>query len=166
MTANSTPFLVVTAILDASARPAAITRSHGDAMERAYKALGAAKVAGVDLVELPIVSPSFQALKKHFQFSDDTVAMYDLFPIASHLEPESRRVGGQFLAADVLWTLDAQGLLAGVPLNVKLDLPNGWDKDPKAVHERLMQAGALDILPEGIETFKNVKASWEALATK
>lgn len=166
MSNNTPPFLVLTAILDASARPAAITRNHGDAMERAYKALGKANVSGLDLVELPIAGPSFQALRKHFQFGDDIVAIYDIFPIAAQLDAASRKVAGQFLAADILWTLDGQGLLPGIPLNVKLDLPKDWDKDPKAVHERLMQAGALDINADGIETYKNVKAAWEASSAK
>lgn len=162
--ADSAPFLVVTAIMDASARPAAITRSHGEAMERAINAIGAHPIAGLDVVELPIAGPSFLALRKHFQFKDDTVAMYDVFPLAATLDPAARKVGGQFLAAEILWTLDAQGLLPGVPLNVKLDVPQGWDKDPKAVHEKLMAAGALDIGEGGINTFKAVKSAWEASA--
>lgn len=160
----SPPFIVVTAIMDAAARPAAITRSHGEAIERAYAAVGAQPVAGLDVIELPIASPSFVALRRHFRFKDDAVAMYDIFPLAAHLDPAARKVAGQFLAAEVLWTLDAQNLLPGVPLNVKLDLPAGWDKDPKAVHEKLMSAGALDIGANGIETYKTVKAAWEASA--
>lgn len=162
--ADSAPFLVVTAIMDAAARPAAITRSHGEAMERAINAIGAHPIAGLDVVELPIAGPSFLALRRHFQFKDDTVAMYDIFPLSATLDPAARKVGGQFLAAEILWTLDAQGLLPGVPLNVKLDVPAGWDKDPKAVHEKLMTAGALDIGEGGINTFKAVKSAWEASA--
>ena len=160
------PFLVLTAILDSSARAASVTRSHGEAMEKAFKAIAGAKVAGLDIVELPIPPATFQGLKKHFHFSDDTVAMYDLFPLSMNLDPGSRKVAGQFLAADVLWTLDAQGLFAGLPVNVKLDLPNGWEKDPKQVHDRLMAAGALDIAAAGIETFKQVKTAWEAAQVK
>ncbi len=163
MTASA-PFLVVTAIMDASARPAAITRSHGEALERALNAVGAHPIGGLDVIELPIASPSFLALRRHFRFKDDTVAMYDVFPLAAHLDPAARKVAGQFLAAEVLWTLDGQNLLPGVPLNVKLDLPQGWDKDPKAVHEKLMGLGALDIGEGGIETYKAVKAAWEASA--
>src|SRR5687767_4593350 len=59
------PFLVLTAILDGSARPAAITRSHGDAMERAIVSTSGHDIAGLDLVELPpIAPPTFAALRK------------------------------------------------------------------------------------------------------
>jgi hypothetical protein len=71
-------------------------------------------------------------------------------------------VAGQFLAAEALWTLEEQGQLGGVPVNVKLDIPNGWEKDPKAIHAKLLEAGALELSPEGIETFKTVKSAWDA----
>ncbi len=163
-TTDSRPFLVLTAILDGSARAAAVTRSHGEALDRAMRATQKAAIAGLDIVELPVAPQSFQALRKHFQYPDDTVAIYDVFPLAAHLDAAHRKVAGQFLAAEVLWTLDAQGQLAGVPLNVKLDLPNGWDRDPKAVHDKLMGVGALDFNAEAIETFKTVKAAWESTA--
>jgi len=163
---DTRPFLVLTAILDGAARAAAVTRSHGEALDRAMRASNKAASAGFDIVELPVAPASFQALRRHFQYPDDTVAIYDVFPLAAHLDASQRKVAGQFLAAEVLWTLDAQGLLAGVPLNVKLDLPNGWDKDPKAVHDRLMSLGALDLTAEAIETFKTVKTAWESSAPK
>ncbi len=73
-----------------------------------------------------------------------------------------RTVAAQFLAAEALWALEEQGALKGVPLNLKLDLPDAWDRAPKAVHERLVAAGALDLSPQAIETFKNVKGRWDA----
>ncbi len=156
------PFIVVTAILDGSARPAALTVSHGDALERALQATGGQTIAGLDIVELPIPPPAFAALREHAGRPRDAVAVYDLFPLAETLTPEVRTVAGQFLAAEVLWALEEQGLLKGVPLNLKLDLPGDWDRAPKAVHEKLVAAGALDLAPGAIETFKNVKASWDA----
>src|SRR5689334_522839 len=106
MTTDPRPYLVLTAIIDGSARPAAITRSHGDAMERAYTSTTGQDVAGIDLVELPsIAPPAFAALRKQLQMDPTTVALYDLFPLASHLDAATRKVAGQFLASEVLWTL-------------------------------------------------------------
>jgi len=156
------PFLVLTAILDSSARPAAITRSHGDALERAIQASSGHDVAGLDVVELQVAPASFAGLRKHLNFAADTVAVYDMFPLSSQLGAEVRKVAGQFLAAEILWALDEQGLLSGVPLSLRLDLPRGWSKDPKDVHARLVQSGALDLTPQGIETFKAVKTAFEA----
>lgn len=156
------PFIVVTAILDGSARPAAVTVSHGDALERAIQATSGRDIAGMDIVELPIPPPAFAALREHARREPDAVAVYDVFPLAATLAPEVRVVAGQFLAAEVLWALEEQGLLKGVPLNLKLDLPEAWDRAPKSVHERLVAAGALDLSPGAIETFKHVKSSWDA----
>ncbi len=159
------PFIVVTAILDGAARPAAVTVSHGDAMERAIGATAGERIAGMDIVELPIPPPAFAALREHAGRTADAVAVYDLFPLAATLTPEVRTVAGQFLAAEVLWALEEQGLLKGVPLNLKLDLPGGWDRAPKAVHERLVSAGALDLSAQAIEAFENIKARWDAPAS-
>lgn len=156
------PFIVLTAILDGSARPAAVTVSHGDAMERAIHATTDQRIAGMDIVELPIPPPAFSALRQHAARPADAVAVYDLFPLAATLSTEVRTVAGQFLAAEALWALEEQGALKGVPLNLKLDLPSGWDRAPKSVHERLVAAGALDLSQEAIETFKNIKARWDA----
>ena len=157
------PFLVLTAICDASARPAAITRSHGDALGRAVRAIGSRPTQGVDIVELPLAPQAFAALRKHLNVPDDTVTVYDLFPVSSRLDTPVRKVAGQFLAAEVLWTLAEQGLLQGVPFSLKLDLPQGWDRDPKRVRSRLVEAGALDLSNQAIETFKAVKSEWERL---
>lgn len=155
------PYLVLTVLLDGSARPAAITRSHGDALERSLNATQGQEIAGLDLVELPIAAPVFKALRQPLAVPAEEVGLYDVFPLASHLAPELRKIAGQFLAAEALWTLEEQGLLGGVPVNVKLNLPEGWDNDPKQVHQRLVGAGALDLTESGIETYKAVKAAWD-----
>ncbi len=163
--ASPYPYLVVTVLVDAGARPAVVTCSHGDAMERAIAASEGRKLAGLDLVELPISPAPFGALRKALSLGDDVVGLYDLFPLASHLGEQVRKVAGQFLAAEAVWTLEEQGLLGGVPLNVRLDMPKGWSRDPKAVHEQLVKAGALELTSEGIETFKVVKTAWDRANT-
>ncbi|NOY92173.1 MAG: hypothetical protein GXP55_13325 [Deltaproteobacteria bacterium] len=156
------PYLIVTSILDSVARAADATLSHGDAFERALAAAEGQDVAGIDLVELPVAPHVFAALRKHLGAPNSQVGLYDVFPLASHLDLEMRKVAGQFLAADALWTLESQQLLGGIPLNLHIDLPKDWEHDPKKVHERLMSAGALDLSPQGIETFKCVKQAWDA----
>ena len=158
------PFLVLTVLLDGAARPAAITRDHGDALERSIVATAGREIAGLDLVELPVASPIFKALRSPLGIPEESVGIYDVFPLASHLDPGLRKVAGQFLAAEALWTLEEQGLLSGVPVNLKLDVPKGWDTNPKKVHEKLVEAGALDLTPAGIETFKAVKSAWDSPA--
>ena len=164
MTENGRPLLVVTAICDASARPAAITVGHGDAMERAYNAAQGAEVESIDLIELPIAPQAFAALRKYLQISDGRVTVYDLFPLSTALNARYRTVAGQFLAAEALWTLEEQGMLSGVPFTVQFDLPHGWDKDPRKLHERLVAEHALELSPDAIETFKKVKAAWDKAA--
>lgn len=162
MTENDTrPFLVLTVLLDSSARPAAVTRSHGDALERAMAATANQDIAGLDLIELPIAPKTFSALRTYMAMHEETVGLYDLFPLAGHVDQSVRKVAGQFLAAEALWTLEEQGTLGAVPLNIKFDLPDGWEKDPKKVHERLVSAGALDLSEQGIETFKQIKSAWD-----
>jgi hypothetical protein len=156
------PFFVLTVLLDGSARPAAITRNHGDALERAMNASASHDIAGLDLVELPIAPAAFAQLRKHLRLDEDTVGLYDMFPLAAHLEPEVRKVAGQFLAAEAVWALEEQGALGAVPLNLKLDLPPSWDRDPKKIHERLVGAGALELTSEGIEVYKQVKTAFDA----
>src|SRR4051794_15031752 len=94
--ASSRPFLILTAICDASARPAAITLGHGDAMERALNAAGSQDIEGIDLVELPIQPAAFAALRKHVGAKDGTVTVYDLFPLSTKLREEYRNIAGQF----------------------------------------------------------------------
>ena len=86
--------------------------------------------------------------------------MYDVFPLSPTLAPNVRRAAAQFLAAESLWTLDAQGVLGGNALSVKLDLPAGWDKDPKAIHEKLVESGALELSDAAVETYRAIKEAW------
>jgi len=155
------PYLVITVLLDSSARPAEISRSHGDAYERSLKASQGQEVAGVELVELPIAAPVFKALRQPLGVPGDAVGLYDVFPLASHLKAEYRKIAGQFLAAEALWTMEEQGLLGGVPVNVKLEVPKGWKSNPKEIHEHLVSEGALDLSPSGIETYKAIKTAWD-----
>ncbi len=161
---DSRPYLVLTVVLDSSARAAAITRSHGDAVERADRAAQGKAIAGLDIIELPIASAAFHALRSHLGMPGDTVGLYDIFPLSAALDPNVRKTAGQFLAAEVLWTLEEQGLMSGVPLSIRLDIPKGWSKEPKEVHAKLVEAGALELTMEGIETFKAVKDAWDASA--
>ncbi len=131
-------------------------------MERAIGASDGQPIAGMDLVELPVSPAAFGALRKALSLSDEVVGLYDVFPLAAHLDASVRKVAGQFLAAEAVWALEEQGLLGGVPLNVRLDLPDGWDRDPKKVHERLVAADALNLAPEAIEVFKTIKQAWDA----
>ena len=157
------PYIVVTVLLDEGARAAVLTQSHGDAMERALMATHGLDVAGVDLVELPVPTATFAALRKQMGRAKDEVGFYDVFPLASHLQPDVRATAGQFLAAEALWALEEAGQLGGVPLNVKLDLPKGWAREPKKIHERLVAEGALDLTPAAIETYRSAKQAWDAV---
>jgi hypothetical protein len=156
------PFLILTAICDASARPAAVTVGHGDAYERAFRAANGCDTGGIDLIELPIAPAAFGALRKYLQIKDDRVTVYDLFPLSAQLDARYRGIAGQFLAAEALWALEEQGMLSGVPFTVQFDVPRGWDKDPKKLHERLISEKALELGDKAIDTFKRVKAAWDA----
>jgi len=156
------PFIVLTSVLDAEARPASITRAHGEAFERLLQATAAHAIAGVDLVELPIDHAAHVALRKHLGLSDAHAGVYDVFPLSPSLDAGVRRAAGQFLAAEMLWNLDAQGIFGKQAISIKLDLPSGWDKDPKAVHQKLIEAGALELSPEAVETYLSIKSAWGA----
>lgn len=156
--------LVLTAICDASARPAAVTRGHGDAMERAYRAAGDAAPEAIEIVELPIPPAAFAALRKHVQGKPDSVTVYDLFPLSAKLDARYRAVAGQFLAADALWALEAIGVLGGVPLRVQLDVPKGWTRDPKQLRDRLVAEHALELSADAIHAFEGIRTRWEASA--
>ena len=163
-TPSKPPFLVLTALLDSGARPAAVTRSHGDAMERAYTAATGKKTAGLDLIELPISKAAFDALRRTWHVPTETVGVYEMFPLASHLDSQLRNIAGQFLAAEKVWELEEKGLLGGIPINLKLKLPKSWSSDPKDVHKKLVEAGALDLDNGAIDTFNSVKSAWDASA--
>src|SRR5688500_12522428 len=77
---ESGPCRVVTCVLDASARPAAITRAHGEAVERAMRASAGKNIAGLDVIELPIEQPAHSTLRKHLGLTDEDVGVYDVFP--------------------------------------------------------------------------------------
>jgi hypothetical protein len=153
------PFIVVTCILDASARPAAITRAHGEALEKAITAIAGRAIAGLDVIELPIDEGAHRAMRKHLGLPEDHIGVYDLFPLSPKLDATVRKAAAQFLAAEQLWTLDAQGVF-GDAVSVKLDLPASWDKDPNAVHQRLVEAGALELSDTAVQTFREIKTTW------
>jgi hypothetical protein len=92
------------------------------------------------------------------------VGVYDVFPLPASLQVPVRRAAAQFLAAESLWTHDAQGVFGGDALSVKLDLPRGWEKDPQAIHAKLLEAGALDLSEEAVETYRVIKQAWSASA--
>lgn len=161
MTGATGPFLLLSVLVDSSARPAALTQSHGDALERALMAAGSQAFAGLDIVELPLGGKAFSALKAHLQLGAEAVGLYDLFPVAAAVDARLRRVAGQFLAAEALWALEEAGALGGVPLNLRLDLPEGWDRDPSALRDRLVQAGTLELSPDAVASFRSIKAAWD-----
>ena len=94
--------------------------------------------------------------------SREAVAVYDVFPLNAALEPAVRTIAGQFLAAEALWALEEGGHLGGVPINLKLNVPRGWDRNPKTIHEKLLGAGALELTAEAIDTFNVIKGGWDA----
>jgi hypothetical protein len=154
------PFIVITSVLDADARPASITRSHGEAFERALSATQGQSIENLDLVELTIDAAAHAALRRHLGLPQDQAGVYEVFPLAPTLDPNVRRAAAQFLAAEALWTLDAQGVFGKDVLSVKLDLPQGWEKDPQAIHQKLVEAGALELSEEAVETFRAIKTAW------
>jgi hypothetical protein len=158
----SAPFIVLTAVLDSEARPAAVTRVHGEAFERALRATKGHAISNLDLIELPIGRAAHAALRKHLGLAEDQAGVYDLFPLAPTLAPAVRKAAAQFLAAEALWSLDAQGVFGGDTLSVKLELPEGWERDPQAIHQKLLEAGALELDEQAVETFKAIKAAWSA----
>jgi hypothetical protein len=156
------PFLMVTILLDASARPAAVTRSHADALERAMTASAGHRTAGLDVAELAIAPKAFANLRRGLAMPPDTVALYDIFPLAATLPANVRTIAGQFLAAEALWALEEQGMLGGAPPQERFDLPQGWSKDPKDIRERLIGAGASALTGSSIETFLAIKQKWDS----
>ncbi len=158
------PLLVVTVLMDQAARPAVLTQSHGDAMERAISASSGHGIAGLELAELPIASKAFANLRRGLVMPPSTVALYDIFPLAPTLPADIKTVAGQFLAAEALWALEEQGMLGGVPPQEHFSLPKGWTKDPKDIRERLIAAGANALTPAAVGTFQKIKTAWDAAA--
>lgn len=157
------PFIILSAIMDGAAKPAELTRQHAEAYEHAIKATKGKPIAGLDLAELSVAPQSFAALRKQLHLPNDTVALYDLFAVSDKVNSNLRKIAGQYLAAQILWTLDKQNLLASVPLSLKLDLPKGWPNEPDAVGSRLTDTGALAISEQGTEVFKGIKGDWDSL---
>lgn len=158
---QSAPFLVVTVLQDSSARSAAITRSLGDAVERAMVASSGKNIAGVEVAELPIHPKAFAGLRKKLNIPEEQVAIYDVFPMGASVPPELRKIAGQFLAAEALWQLEEQGMLDGVPPGEKLDLPKGWSKDPKEIRQKLVDAGAHNLSDAAVHTYREIKSAWD-----
>lgn len=159
---SDAPFLVVTVLQDASARPAAITRSLGDAVERAMIASAGKSIAGVEVAELSIHPKAFAGLRRKLNLPEEQVAIYDVFPMGGSVPTELRRIAGQFLAAEALWALEEQGMLDGVPPSEKLDLPDGWSKDPKEIRQKLVDAGAHNLSDNAINTYREIKSTWDS----
>lgn len=156
------PFIVLTAVLDAEARPASITRSHGQGFERALVATQGQQIANIELIELPIDKAAHAALRRHLKLPSDQAGVYDVFPLNPNLPPQVRKAAAQFLAAESLWTLDAQGVFSQSGLSVKLDLPRGWAKDPQAIHQKLVEAGALELSDADVDTYRAIKEAFSA----
>ncbi len=157
------PFIMLSAIMDGAAKPAELTQHHAQAYEHAMQATRGKPIAGLDLTELAVAPQSFAALRKQLQLSETTVAVYDVFGVSSHVNPNVRNVAGQYLAAQILWMLDQQNLLSSVPLSLKLDVPKGWPNTKDAVLSKLSDAGALTLSPKEAEVFKDIKSAWDAL---
>jgi hypothetical protein len=163
MSENDAPLnLLLTSVLDASARPASLTRSHGDAMERIYRAAQGIPLGRIELVELPIPHKTFTLLRAHLGRPESTVAIYDVFPVAAKLDESLFRIAGQFLAAEAIWLLEGQGQIGSSVLDVRVDVPAGWDRAPQAIQKRLVDAGALDLSAGAVEAFKAIKSAWDA----
>lgn len=159
---DSRPFIVLTAVMDADARSASITRCHGEAYERVLRATAGQAISGLELIELPISRHAHAALRKHLKLGPDTAGVYDVFPLVAKLSPAVRTAAAQFLAAESLWNLDAQGVFGKGGPGVRLKLPDGWSKEPQSVHAKLVESGALELSDSAIETFKAVKAAFDA----
>ena len=44
-------------------------------------------------------------------------------------------------------------------------MPRGWERDPKSIHEKLMEAGALELGADAIGTFRDIKMGWDSAPT-
>ncbi|QQR88639.1 MAG: hypothetical protein IPJ88_10325 [Myxococcales bacterium] len=158
---ETSPVILLTAIHHATAKAAELTQQHAKAYERATMALDGQHTGGIDLVELPIAPSAFEAMRKSMRLDDDTVALYDIFAISSKSKSSLRSIAGQYLAAQILWSLEAQGLLSGVPVSVKFDLPHGWEQDKDKIKSRLEKHGAFALDEKEAGTFKTIKANWD-----
>lgn len=161
MTTSNGPRLVLTAIHDSSTRPAALTESHGAAMQKLIIASKGKPSAGFEVVELGVPGLVFHAAKKALGRPNKTVALYDLFPLPAKLDANLRQIAARFLAAETLWTLAEEGKLGELALDVRIPVPRGWSNDPRAIQEKLVAAGALDLTEEEITAFQSIRAAFD-----
>lgn len=161
MTTSNGPRLVLTALHEAGTRAAALTESHGGAMQKLVVAAKGKPHGGFEVVELGVPSPVFHAAKKALGRPSKTVALYDLFPLPAKLDPTIRQVAARFLAAETLWTMAEEGKLGELALDVRIPVPRGWNHDPRAIQEKLMEAGALDLTDEDVAAFQAIRAGFE-----
>lgn len=159
-TPTDKPVLVITAIASSGMRAADATMAHAKKLELVRELANGEPVSSVDFVELQISPAPFGALKNSLGVSSDTAALYDLLPLPDHLSPGVRRAAAQFVAAEKLWAFEGQGMLNGIPLNVRLDLPEGWDRTPKAIHDRLLAEGALNLSEKAVGVFNALQEKW------
>ncbi len=156
------PFIVMTVLVNSAARPAAVTRSHADALERARGAAYGHDIGGIEITEVTLPAKTFNVLRKAVGLPATTVGLYDIFPVSPEVSEEHRRVAGKFLAAEAIWALDEQGAFGAEALQFRLELPQSWSREPKEIHKTLIDAGVLNLAATAVETFRHVKAAWEA----
>ncbi len=157
---RASSWITLTAVLSASARPAAVTRSHGDALEQLMPLIGSDPYAGIDIVELPIAPQTFNPLREFLQKPAHSVALYDVFAVPANVSGTVRKIAAQYLAAESLKTLEAQGVLGGVPLSIHLDVPSDWQADMEKIGERLRGKGALAVHDAPDSFIKPLRAQW------
>ena len=153
-------WILLTAVMSAPARPAAVTRSHADALEQLYNLLQDAPHAGIELVELTIAPQSFNALRTFLQKPAHQVAIYDVFAIPASVSPQVRKISAQYLAADSLLQLEAQGVLGGTPLSLHLNIPKDWDVGLPKIKERLAAQGALALQDSPNAPIHRLREEW------
>lgn len=158
---TSGPRLVLTAIHDLNARAAALTESHGTTIARLIAASKGKAHGGFEIVELPVPPAIFQAARKALGRGKDVIALYDLFPTPAKLDPDTRKVAARFLAAETLWSLAEEGKLGDSALDVRIPTPRGWDRDPRAIQEKLVQAGALDLSEDDVAAFQAIRSAFD-----
>ncbi len=156
------PFIVMTVLVNSAARPAAVTRSHADALERVRGAAYGHDIGGIEITEVTLPAKTFNVLRKAVGLPATTVGLYDIFPVSPEVTEEHRRVAGKFLAAEAIWALDEQRAFGAEALHFRLELPQSWSREPKEIHKTLIDAGVLNLSAAAVETFRQVKAAWEA----
>lgn len=161
---ESAPRLVITAIHDPVVRAAALTWSHGNVFERLKKTEGASDFAGIDVVELTVPAPVYAEARRALELDKSAVAIYDVFPFPASLDPEVRTIAAQFLAAETIWTLAEDKKVAEAALDVRVPVPAGWDRDPRAIQEKLVELGALNLTEDAVRAFQALRARFDPRA--